>query len=85
MNHAKTSFSTETCAGAIISVVQYLALLRYFKHLVSGIPLATARVVSVKVWRACIAPRGCTSREHVCAERQHGVKEPLWFGLLRAT
>jgi hypothetical protein len=29
MNHAKTSFSTETFAGAMISVVQYLALLRY--------------------------------------------------------
>jgi hypothetical protein len=28
MNHAKTSFSTEICAGAIISVVQYLAPLR---------------------------------------------------------
>jgi hypothetical protein len=28
MNHAKTSFSTEIFAGAIISVVQYLALLR---------------------------------------------------------
>jgi hypothetical protein len=29
MNHAKTSFSTEICAGAINSVVQYLAPLRY--------------------------------------------------------
>jgi hypothetical protein len=29
MNHAKTSFSTEILAGAIISVVQYLAPLRY--------------------------------------------------------
>jgi hypothetical protein len=29
MNHAKTSFSTEIFAGAIISVVQYLAPLRY--------------------------------------------------------
>jgi hypothetical protein len=29
MNHAKTSFSTEICAGAIISVVQILAPLRY--------------------------------------------------------
>jgi hypothetical protein len=29
MNHAKRSFSTEICAGAIISVVQYLAPLRY--------------------------------------------------------
>jgi hypothetical protein len=29
MNHAKTSFSTEICAGAIMSVVQYLAPLRY--------------------------------------------------------
>jgi hypothetical protein len=28
MKHAKTAFSTEMCAGAIISVVQYLALLR---------------------------------------------------------
>jgi hypothetical protein len=25
MNHAKTSFTTEICAGAMISVVQYLA------------------------------------------------------------
>jgi hypothetical protein len=29
MKHAKTSFSTEVCAGAMISVVQYLAPLRY--------------------------------------------------------
>jgi hypothetical protein len=29
MNHAKTSFSTEILTGAIISVVQYLAPLRY--------------------------------------------------------
>jgi hypothetical protein len=33
MNHAKTSFSTEICAGAIISVVEYLAPLRYCAHL----------------------------------------------------
>jgi hypothetical protein len=32
MNHAKTPFSTEICAGAIISVVQYLAPLRYLKQ-----------------------------------------------------
>jgi hypothetical protein len=30
MNHTKTSFSAEIFAGAIISVVQYLAPLRYF-------------------------------------------------------
>jgi hypothetical protein len=29
MNHAKTPFSTEICAGVIISVVQYFAPLRY--------------------------------------------------------
>jgi hypothetical protein len=29
VNHAKTSFSTEIFAGAIISVIQYLAPLRY--------------------------------------------------------
>jgi hypothetical protein len=29
MNHAKTLFSTEIFAGAIVSVVQYLAPLRY--------------------------------------------------------
>jgi hypothetical protein len=29
MNRAKTSFSTEICDGAIISVVQYFAPLRY--------------------------------------------------------
>jgi hypothetical protein len=29
MNHAKTSFSTEICAGAIMSVVQSLAPLRH--------------------------------------------------------
>jgi hypothetical protein len=29
MNQAKTSFSTEICAGAMISVDQYLAPLRY--------------------------------------------------------
>jgi hypothetical protein len=29
MNHVQTSFSTEIFAGAIISVVQYLAPLRY--------------------------------------------------------
>jgi hypothetical protein len=29
INHANTSFSAEICAGATISVVQYLTLLRY--------------------------------------------------------
>jgi hypothetical protein len=29
MNHAKTSFNTEIFAGAVVSVVQYLAPLRY--------------------------------------------------------
>jgi hypothetical protein len=29
MNHAKTSFSAETCAGATISVVQYLTQQRH--------------------------------------------------------
>jgi hypothetical protein len=29
MNHAKTSFSTEIFAGAIISVVQYMVPLRF--------------------------------------------------------
>jgi hypothetical protein len=32
MKHAKTSFSTETFAGATIGVVQYLAPLRYDKQ-----------------------------------------------------
>jgi hypothetical protein len=32
MNHAQTSFSTEICAGAILSVVQYLAPLRYVAY-----------------------------------------------------
>jgi hypothetical protein len=32
MNHAKTSFSTEICAGAMTSVVQCLALLLYVEH-----------------------------------------------------
>jgi hypothetical protein len=31
LNHAKTSFSTEIFAGAIISVVQYLVPLRSFR------------------------------------------------------
>jgi hypothetical protein len=33
MTHAKKSFSTEICAGAIISVAQYLAPLRYAAQL----------------------------------------------------
>jgi hypothetical protein len=32
MSHAKTSFSTEICAGAIASVVQDLAPLRYVDY-----------------------------------------------------
>jgi hypothetical protein len=36
MNHAKTSFSTEIFDGAIISVVQYLAPLRYRQVLRTG-------------------------------------------------
>jgi hypothetical protein len=32
LNHAKTSFSTEIFAGAIIGVVQYFAPLRYQKR-----------------------------------------------------
>jgi hypothetical protein len=32
MNHAKSSFSTEIFDGAIISVVQYLAPLRYMQQ-----------------------------------------------------
>jgi hypothetical protein len=32
MNHAKISFSTETFAGEIIGAVQYLAPLRYQRH-----------------------------------------------------
>jgi hypothetical protein len=31
VHHAKTSFSTEICAGATIRVVQYLLLLRFFQ------------------------------------------------------
>jgi hypothetical protein len=36
LNHAKTSFSTEICAGARISVVQYLAPLLYLKEKKGG-------------------------------------------------
>jgi hypothetical protein len=36
MNHAKTSFSTEIFDGAIISVVQYLAPLRYADEEIMG-------------------------------------------------
>jgi hypothetical protein len=32
MNHAKTPFSTEICAGAIISMVQYLVPLQYILY-----------------------------------------------------
>jgi hypothetical protein len=32
MNHAKPSFSTEICAGAMIRVVQCSVLLRYVEH-----------------------------------------------------
>jgi hypothetical protein len=38
MNHAKTSFSTEIFGGAIISVVQYLAPLRYIAITTNVIP-----------------------------------------------
>jgi hypothetical protein len=42
INHAKTSVCTETFAGAIISVVKYLALLRYCTgegfHIYSSVP-----------------------------------------------
>jgi hypothetical protein len=36
MNHAKKSFSTEILAGATISVVQYLAPLRYVSYASEG-------------------------------------------------
>jgi hypothetical protein len=35
MNHARTSFSTDTFAGAMISVVQYLAPLWYTGRLLT--------------------------------------------------
>jgi hypothetical protein len=38
MNHAKTSFSTEIFAGAIISMVQYFAPLRYVNYMRRPIP-----------------------------------------------
>jgi hypothetical protein len=38
MNHAKTSFSTEIFAGAIISVVQYLVPLRNIANTTNVIP-----------------------------------------------
>jgi hypothetical protein len=39
MNHAKTSFSTEIFAGAIVSVAQYLAPLRYGRGNKRGVQL----------------------------------------------
>jgi hypothetical protein len=36
MNHATTSFSKEIFAGAMISVVQYLALLLYTVRAITG-------------------------------------------------
>jgi hypothetical protein len=46
MNHAKTSFSTEMFAGAIISVVQYLAPLWYPEGHRPWIPAACVKKTS---------------------------------------
>jgi hypothetical protein len=46
MNHAKTPFSTEICAGAIISGIQYLAPLQYHN--------ATNSKVSVSCAKGCV-------------------------------
>jgi hypothetical protein len=58
MNHVKTSFSTEIYAGAIISVVQYVAPLRYTLSLVFSLlcnTLSPSYVVSsILWWHACL-------------------------------
>jgi hypothetical protein len=46
MNHAKTSFRTEICAGAIISVVQYLAPLRSVEFVQHGAALNSVAVLA---------------------------------------
>jgi hypothetical protein len=53
MNYAKTAFSAEIFAGAIISVVQYLAPLRYVNwgQLACGFPvLASQKMIQTFLW-----------------------------------
>jgi hypothetical protein len=51
MNHAKTSFSTEIFAGAIISAIQYLAPLQYVR---SPCPVACLNCVSTESFPNCL-------------------------------
>jgi hypothetical protein len=56
MNHAKTSFSTDTFAGAIISVVQYLAPLRYVvavRHHSNGFHVTNKQNVKIQDTLTC--------------------------------
>jgi hypothetical protein len=51
MNHAKKSFSTEILAGAIISLDQYLALLRYI-----SLPFTRGVIGCVDILFLCSLP-----------------------------
>jgi hypothetical protein len=59
MNHAKTSFSTEICAGALNSVVQYLVPLQYGyvmimpKNILCTKQLSNELYGSHRHWREC--------------------------------
>jgi hypothetical protein len=59
MNHAKTSFSTEICAGAIISVVQYVAPLRYVAPSASSWGHENAKNTVVSLLAVKVACYGC--------------------------
>jgi hypothetical protein len=59
MNHAKTSFSTEICAGVIISVVQYLAPLQYVAPSASSWGHENAKKHSCEPFAAKVACYGC--------------------------
>jgi hypothetical protein len=73
MNHANTSFSTEICAGAIISVVQYLAPLRYLSA------VATTQL-AMRHGPAEFRPFDGPSGAQLCLQWEglHDTAETLW-------
>jgi hypothetical protein len=71
MNHAKTSFSTEIFAGAIISVVQYLAPLRLQALLL------LQRIRTVLYWTTNVS-LCLQTEEHNACQQQYEASVCYW-------
>jgi hypothetical protein len=81
MNHAKTSVSIEMFAGAIMSVVQYLAPLRYTVHRAyMSVPAlyGTALVIASKVWPRQLSKSidNCKSKKVTLTSWSSSLREP---------